>query len=348
MTPTKFSVIMPIYKVENYLRQSIESVLAQSFRNFELILVDDGSPDRCGAICDEYAGRDSRILVIHKENGGVSSARNAGLKRATGDWLYFMDPDDWIEPNTLDRIRENIENTHSDMVFFRYQTMEGDRSVVKSSLKLKDDSVERSYFDLNDADAFYCYCAFGSMCACAVRRVAVAGRVVFNESLSIGEDHAFRFQLYGQIRSFSYMPDVLYHYRVVSGSACNQDRWELLFLEQKKTYLFEREFLQNARYPMGAERALKSYHLNTMLRFLGMEMMRAGKTRDEKKEKLRKLLESELYCECVNGYAPELLGGTASVIMRLGEPTVGRVRFANWIKRRWLAFRALDLSRHMR
>ena len=96
MSP-KISIIVPVYKVELYLEKCINSILNQTFKDFELILVDDGSPDRCGEICDEYAKKDNRIVVVHKENGGQASARNVGLDIARGDYIGFVDSDDWIE-----------------------------------------------------------------------------------------------------------------------------------------------------------------------------------------------------------------------------------------------------------
>lgn len=95
------SVIVPVYNVEPYLRQCIDSILAQTYTDFELILVDDGSPDNCGAICDEYAEKDNRIRVIHQKNGGVSAARNAGIDIATGEYISFVDSDDWVHPEYL-------------------------------------------------------------------------------------------------------------------------------------------------------------------------------------------------------------------------------------------------------
>lgn len=97
----KLSVIVPVYKVEQYLPSCIESVLKQTFTDFELLLIDDGSPDRSGEICDEYAERDSRIRVFHKENGGVSAARNVGLDNARGEWVSFVDSDDWVDEKYL-------------------------------------------------------------------------------------------------------------------------------------------------------------------------------------------------------------------------------------------------------
>lgn len=96
------SVIIPVYKVEQYLPRCVDSVLTQTYSNLEIILVDDGSPDRCGSICDDYARKDPRVRVIHKENGGLSSARNAGLDIAQGEYIAFLDSDDWIEPNAYE------------------------------------------------------------------------------------------------------------------------------------------------------------------------------------------------------------------------------------------------------
>ena len=100
----KISVIVPVYKVEKYLPECIESVLAQTFTDFELILVDDGSPDNSGAICDDYAARDPRIRVFHKQNGGVSSARNLGLDHARADWVAFVDADDAVDEKYLEHL----------------------------------------------------------------------------------------------------------------------------------------------------------------------------------------------------------------------------------------------------
>ena len=98
------SIIVPIYKVEPYLRRCVDSILDQTFSDFELILVDDGSPDNCGSICEEYAAKDERVKVIHKPNGGLSSARNAGLNMAQGDYIGFVDSDDYIESNMFEQL----------------------------------------------------------------------------------------------------------------------------------------------------------------------------------------------------------------------------------------------------
>ena len=111
----KISVIVPVYKVEKYLSQCVDSIITQTYQNLEIILVDDGSPDHCPDICDEYAKKDGRIKVIHKENGGLSSARNAGIDIATGDYIAFVDSDDFLSPTIYKSLYDAIIASHKDI-----------------------------------------------------------------------------------------------------------------------------------------------------------------------------------------------------------------------------------------
>lgn len=116
----KISIIVPVYKVEKYLPRCVDSILSQTFKDFECILVDDGSPDNCGKICDEYAKKDSRIIVIHKENGGLSDARNAGIDVASGDYIGFVDSDDWIHPQMYEILYNYITKFNLGFVSCNY------------------------------------------------------------------------------------------------------------------------------------------------------------------------------------------------------------------------------------
>ncbi len=111
----KLSIIVPIYNVEEYLRKCLDSLMAQTYSNLEIILIDDGSPDNCGVICDEYKERDSRFVVIHKPNGGLSTAWNCGLDRATGDYLTFVDSDDWVDVDYFEQIVKSIGDREFDL-----------------------------------------------------------------------------------------------------------------------------------------------------------------------------------------------------------------------------------------
>ncbi len=115
-TERQISVIVPVYNVENYIRECLDSIMAQTVSSFELILIDDGSTDDSGRICDEYAQQDERIRVIHKENGGLSSARNSGLDMATGDYVCFIDSDDIVQPDYLEKLHDSIIQHKSDLV----------------------------------------------------------------------------------------------------------------------------------------------------------------------------------------------------------------------------------------
>ena len=115
MNDVLISVIVPVYNVEQYLNKCIQSILQQTYHNLEIILIDDGSTDSCPQICDEWTGKDMRIKVIHKENGGLSDARNAGIKCVSGDLVAFVDSDDWIEPELYERLKASLETNGCDI-----------------------------------------------------------------------------------------------------------------------------------------------------------------------------------------------------------------------------------------
>lgn len=131
MGAPKISVIVPVYKVEQYLPRCIDSILAQTFTDFELLLIDDGSPDNSGHICDEYAEKDSRIRVFHKENGGVSSARNVGIAKAEGEWISFVDADDWIPHNAYAEINLIMETEKADLYHWGFTRTDGLHEIHK-------------------------------------------------------------------------------------------------------------------------------------------------------------------------------------------------------------------------
>ncbi|CDA10658.1 glycosyltransferases involved in cell wall biogenesis [Intestinibacter bartlettii CAG:1329] len=127
----KISVIIPIYKVEDYLHRCVDSIINQTYTNLEIILVDDGSPDNCPMICDEYSEKDSRIRVIHKKNGGLSDARNAGIDIATGKYIMFIDSDDFVDREMIESMMKNMIDNKVDMVVCNIKYVYEDREVVK-------------------------------------------------------------------------------------------------------------------------------------------------------------------------------------------------------------------------
>ena len=131
------SIIVPIYNVEKYLDRCVQSILKQTYKNIEIILVDDGSLDNCGTICDEYEKKDKRVRAIHKENGGLSSARNTGIKMAKGEYVCFVDSDDWIEKNMIEHISELIIKNRAEIVSVSYALAKNENIKVKKRTSIK-------------------------------------------------------------------------------------------------------------------------------------------------------------------------------------------------------------------
>ena len=127
------SIIIPVYKVEKYLEKCIKSVLDQTYKNLQIILVDDGSPDNCGNICDNYAKIDNRIEVIHKENGGLSDARNVGLKKARGKYIGFVDSDDYVSNEMFENMYNTLVNNNADVSICNFYTVIDNKNIIKNA-----------------------------------------------------------------------------------------------------------------------------------------------------------------------------------------------------------------------
>ena len=157
----EISVIVPVYKVEQFLHRCVDSILSQSFADFELILVDDGSPDNCGAICEDYKAKDSRIHVIHRENGGLSAARNTGIDyvmaHSDSEWIAFVDSDDWVHPDYLRVLYDTAVQTRSDISACGFFRTEGGAFPVDQDVSVQ----------CLDADDYYCGQVHGGVTAVA-------------------------------------------------------------------------------------------------------------------------------------------------------------------------------------
>lgn len=227
----RFSIIVPIFKVEKYLHECIESVLHQTYENYELILVDDGSPDGCGRICDEYARRDRRIKVIHKKNGGLISARKAGVEKANGEYILNIDGDDYIGKELLQNINIAIEVTYPDLVAFGITRVRDNGTridTIKNGMPLglyatqndmqfrKGLIYDRSINRVNNGSIL------PSICTKAVKRNKLATSIndVPNE-ITNGEDVAITFSALQLCDSVCVLPISDYFYRANDASITN-------------------------------------------------------------------------------------------------------------------------------
>ena len=216
MPDSLISIIIPVYKVEPYLRKCVDSVLAQTYTNIEVILVDDGSPDNCPAICDEYAENDPRVKVIHKKNGGLSDARNAGMAYMQGAYVGFVDSDDWIEPHMYETLHALMKKYDADMAFGGVADdviCEGNTVTVRCSdygkTPFAEDSLSamKRYFHGSWAawDKLYKRELFDGICY-------PVGE--------INEDEAIVLHLLDRCKTVCYTNEVLYHYvKRVDGSS---------------------------------------------------------------------------------------------------------------------------------
>lgn len=215
------SAVIPVYKVpEDFLRSCIESVLGQSIWDFEVILVDDGSPDNCGRICDEYAAMDSRIKVVHQENLGVSSARNAGLEKVSGKYLTFLDADDVLKPAAWEKAAGAIVEYNADAVVFGWNDFAaGGKTPHKVTQEAAVISAGEAAYQIA-SDDFSCGGGYpwNKMWDAGKIRAAYGRLKKFNESLYTYEDKLWTLETLHKLDAVVLIPDILYEYRFLPES----------------------------------------------------------------------------------------------------------------------------------
>lgn len=294
------SVIIPVYKVEAYLTACVESVLAQTYSNFEIILVDDGSPDNCPAMCDEFAARDSRIRVIHKENGGLSSARNAGIDAARGDYLAFLDSDDLWSPVFLERLYRAIRETDADFSVCQFQRFREKGEIVSIT--------EEKTLYFSQTEAFECLFNHRN------ENMVVAPNKLYSRKLFetlryplgiLHEDEAVIHEIIGSATGIAWVDEAHYFYREAPNSITTS-RFTLKRLDEtigkeKRIAYFESRGLQDL-----ADRTKIVYLSNLMrlYRTVQAELENKGAA----KEACRKL--HARFCELCT---PELIVGCSAL-----------------------------------
>ena len=228
------SVIIPIYKVEDYLPRCIDSIINQSYKNLEIILVDDGSPDNCGKICDDYAKKDSRIRVIHKQNGGVSSARNAALDIARGDYIAFVDSDDYIESDMYAHLYNNLIKYKADVSICGFLSI---YSNSNKTCERKSDSVIDIHNGVSALQNVFSGDLYQGYLWNKLFKKSLVDNQRFDTKIKVCEDSLFCTQVFVNAKSVVYDSVQLYNYFRHSGGVCSGG-----FTEAKYTayYAFEK------------------------------------------------------------------------------------------------------------
>ena len=214
----KFSIILPVYKVEKFLHDCVDSILEQSYKDFEVILVDDGSPDTCPQICDEYAAKDKRVKVIHKKNGGQADARNVGLEAALGEYICYVDSDDYFASNNVLELLAEQTVTKPDIVHYKFKELfesDGHISNCKFSYDVPTEgrSVADIYCELIDRDAYY-----NSAWSKIIRRELLINNQIRFEKGIVGEDNEWYYHVVMIAKSLVLVDESLYVYRRRKGS----------------------------------------------------------------------------------------------------------------------------------
>ena len=255
----KLSVIVPVYNTEKYLRECIESILAQTFTDFELILVDDGSTDSSGAICDEYAGKDRRIQAIHQKNAGVTYARKSGVRHGCGEYLSFVDSDDWVHPEMFAQMVGKAEETRADVVVcdisLEYDTnTELLQTLAEEGFYTKDQLCDKIYptmlMDVKSRRPGI----LGSSCNKLFHRNLV--KKVFwqvDDSFVYGEDALFCYGALLESNGIFVVHKPLYHYRQHSASVMHQYNSTRCYENALRSYYALQGFLQDRGFDMAKQ-----------------------------------------------------------------------------------------------
>lgn len=205
MPSPRLSVVVPVYNTEKYLHRCVNSILAQTFTDFELLLIDDGSKDSSGVICDDYVARDSRVRVFHKENGGVSSARNLGLEHSQGEWIVFVDSDDWIETTMFELMYEKAVKDGTELVYCDMNMVYEDKTEICHSAEFH---IRKEYLIQNYITTVWtCLVLFMTK-----KCVYEENKLKLPMQIDYCEDFWLAVRLMHYAKKVSYVPFVLYNY----------------------------------------------------------------------------------------------------------------------------------------
>lgn len=270
------SVIVPIYNVEKYIHRCIDTLINQTLKEIEIILVDDGSPDKCGEIIDGYAKQYTNIVTVHKANGGVSDARNAGLKIAKGQYIGFVDPDDYVEHDMFEKMYHSANTNKSDLVVCGYNEVFSSTFTEKKTFEYI--SKFKSAPDLLTA---YVQGYIGAYSWNKIFKHSLIkdNSIAFPKGVIIAEDQVFFCHYIKHLRSFSVVPDCLYHYIRNDTSICAKyynrqfEFYKIGFSALEKTIKYFGDEIEQSVYIQS-----KVNILNTLLRVLDMQSSTRNKT----------------------------------------------------------------------
>lgn len=240
----KVSIVVPVYNVESYLQQCLESLMNQTYKNLEIILVDDGSQDSSGVICDQYAEKDSRFKVIHQKNAGAANAKNAGLDAATGELLTFLDSDDFVENNWISRMVTELTEQNVDMVECGL-----DKVYVDGIEKVKEFAGEEGIYSVEEYMAHYLEKWTNSLFWNKLFRRHLTEHIRFRAERRCIDDEFYTYKVIASATRISRISDTLCHYRQRQSSAVRTQKNRLQITDDALEVLIERYIWIKERFP---------------------------------------------------------------------------------------------------
>ena len=231
------SIIVPIYNCESYLNKCVNSLINQTYKNLEIILIDDGSKDNSLKLCKEYSSKDERIIVIHKENGGVSTARNMGLDNAHGQYITFVDSDDWLKYDTIEYLLNESMKNNSEITICDCVNVTGEK--VKIQEKYKDNFIMENGEGIQ-AILYRKYCSVWGQ----LFKREVIDNIRFNETLSNNEDTLFLINVYNRANRIFQSKEIKYNYNVQSANSLTKLKSKKLILDQLKARDYIYDFIK--------------------------------------------------------------------------------------------------------
>ena len=334
------SVVVPVYNVGKALNHCIKSLVNQRYRKLDILLVDDGSTDGSSALCDRWAAKDPRIRVLHRVNRGVSAARNAGMDAAKGEWLMFVDGDDWLEPDAVEILMHRAFAWGSELVFCANWNDTSQEGVPSSrntafdiDVQTRDDFI--TWFG-KLSDAAYVRAPWGKLFSMELVRRSGAR---FPEGVAVGEDSVFNFTVYALAERVSCVPEALYHYAVHPGSAMSSfnPRW---FADRKYSYQTVLAIVE--RWNPGYANAQRLSFLGNVSIILSAAYGPCGVRRPcdraERLRLLRHMVHDDAVAECIRHVTPRSVRDRMTVaVLHTGSVTLtaifgGVMGITKWLK----------------
>lgn len=311
---TKFSVMVPVYNAESYLKRCLDSIVNQNYENLDVILVNDGSTDRSAEICDQYATKDARFKVIHQKNKGLPGARNSALEFATGEYLCFLDNDDFLEKNFF-KILNEATHSKADVISFNYYEEKQQQKLVRNQEdEIRVDDIFLSNILVNTSNSNFFWFVW--------RRIYKSEflkkhHIKFDETAKFGEDSIFNIEVFSCYPKYEHIPDILYNYCENQDSMVRSKYKENLL--EKFEHQFSARIALQKKYNYNTEKSntdISNYFMNNILSWL---ITNVKYSQENKIVELKKIRDSKIYIFAFKYYKYDWKHPKKSLLVKLFE-----------------------------